>query len=61
MMENKTKIDLKNKSVFITGVAGFIGSKPAKRPVFTGVGVNGRGLGKKKNNNDERDEERRLN
>ena len=26
MMENKTKIDLKNKSVFITGVAGFIGS-----------------------------------
>ena len=27
MMENKTKIDLKNKSIFITGVAGFIGSK----------------------------------
>ena len=23
MMENKTKIDLKNKSIFITGVAGF--------------------------------------
>lgn len=23
-MENKTKIDLKNKSIFITGVAGFI-------------------------------------
>lgn len=24
MVENKTKIDLKNKSIFITGVAGFI-------------------------------------
>lgn len=24
MMENKTKIDLKNKSVFITGVAGWL-------------------------------------
>ena len=23
MMENKTKIDLKNKSIFITGVAGY--------------------------------------
>ena len=31
MMENKTKIDLKNKSIFITGVAGFIGSNLAKR------------------------------
>ena len=26
MLENKEKIDLKNKCVFITGVAGFIGS-----------------------------------
>ena len=34
MMENKTKIDLKNKSVFITGVAGFIGSNLAKRLRF---------------------------
>ena len=29
MMENKTKIDLKIKSAFITGVAGFIGSNLA--------------------------------
>ena len=28
MLENKEKIDLKNKCVFITGVAGFIGSNP---------------------------------
>ena len=28
---NKTKINLRNKSVFITGVAGFIGSSLAKR------------------------------
>ena len=31
MLENKEKIDLKNKCVFITGVAGFIGSNLAKR------------------------------
>ena len=30
---NKTKINLRNKSVFITGVAGFIGSNLAKRCV----------------------------
>ena len=35
MMENKTKIDLKNKSIFITGVAGFIGSNLAKRILTT--------------------------
>ena len=35
MMENKIKIDLKNKSVFITGVAGFIGSNLAKRILTT--------------------------
>ena len=29
MVENKTKIDLKNKSIFITGVAGFISSNLA--------------------------------
>ena len=34
MMENKTKIDLKNKSIFITGVAGFIGSNLAKRLLY---------------------------
>ena len=32
---NKTKINLKNKSVFITGVAGFIGSNLAKRLLST--------------------------
>lgn len=39
MMENKTKIDLKNKSVFITGVAGFIGSNLARRLLSTVEGV----------------------
>ena len=38
-MENKTKIDLKNKSIFITGVAGFIGSNLAKRLLSTVEGV----------------------
>ena len=32
---NKTKINLRNKSVFITGVAGFIGSSLAKRLLST--------------------------
>ena len=32
---NKTKISLSNKSVFITGVAGFIGSNLAKRLLST--------------------------
>ena len=44
MMENKTKIDLKNKSVFITGVAGFIGSNLAKRLLSTVEGVKVVGL-----------------
>ena len=39
MMENKTKIDLKNKSVFITGAAGFIGSNLAKRLLSTVEGL----------------------
>ncbi len=38
-MENKTKIDLKNKSIFITGAAGFIGSNLAKRLLSTVEGV----------------------
>lgn len=38
-MENKTKIDLKNKCIFITGVAGFIGSNLAKRILTTVEGV----------------------
>lgn len=44
MMENKTKIDLKNKSIFITGVAGFIGSNLAKRLLSTVEGVKVVGL-----------------
>ena len=36
---NKTKINLRNKSVFITGVAGFIGSSLAKRLLSTVEGV----------------------
>ena len=44
MMENKTKIDLKNKSVFITGAAGFIGSNLAKRLLSTVEGVKVVGL-----------------
>ena len=44
MMENKTKIDLKNKSVFITGVAGFIGSNLARRLLSTVEGVKVVGL-----------------
>ena len=32
---NKTKVSLKNKSIFITGVAGFIGSNLAKRLLST--------------------------
>lgn len=35
MMENKTKVDLKNKTVFVTGVAGFIGSYLVKRILST--------------------------
>ncbi len=34
-MVNKTKIELKNKSIFITGVAGFIGAHLAKRLLTT--------------------------
>lgn len=41
---NKTKITLKNKSIFITGVAGFIGSNLAKRLLSTVEGVKVVGL-----------------
>ena len=41
---NKTKINLRNKSVFITGVAGFIGSSLAKRLLSTVEGVKVVGL-----------------
>ena len=44
MMENKTKIDLKNTSIFITGAAGFIGSNLAKRILTTVEGAKVVGL-----------------
>ena len=44
MLENKEKIDLKNKCVFITGVAGFIGSNLAKRLLEEVEGVKVVGL-----------------
>ena len=40
----ETKITLKNKSIFITGVAGFIGSNLAKRLLSTVEGVKVVGL-----------------
>lgn len=44
MLENKEKIDLKNKCIFITGVAGFIGSNLAKRLLEEVEGVKVVGL-----------------
>ena len=60
MMENKTKIDLKNKSVFITGVAGFIGSNLAKRLLSTVEGVKVVGLDNMNHYYDVRLKEARL-
>lgn len=60
MMENKTKIDLKNKSVFITGVAGFIGSNLAKRLLSTVEDVKVVGLDNMNNYYDVRLKEARL-
>ena len=60
MMENKTKIDLKNKSIFITGVAGFIGSSLAKRLLSTVEGVKVVGLDNMNNYYDVRLKEARL-
>ena len=61
MMENKTKIDLKNKSVFVTGVAGFIGSNLAKRLLSTVEGVKVVGLDNMNHYYDVRLKEARLN
>ena len=61
MMENKTKIDLKNKSVFITGVAGFIGSNLARRLLSTVEGVKVVGLDNMNHYYDVRLKEARLN
>ena len=44
MLENKEKIDLKNKCIFITGAAGFIGSNLAKRLLKEVEGVKVVGL-----------------
>ena len=60
MMENKTKINLKNKSIFITGVAGFIGSNLAKRLLSTVEGVKVVGLDNMNNYYDVRLKEARL-
>ena len=61
MMENKTKIELKNKSIFITGVAGFIGSNLAKRLLSTVEGVKVVGLDNMNHYYDVRLKEARLN
>ena len=58
---NKTKIDLRNKSVFITGVAGFIGSNLAKRLLSTVEDVKVVGLGNMNHYYDVRLKEARLN
>lgn len=58
---NKTKINLKNKSVFITGVAGFIGSNLAKRLLSTVEGVKVVGLDNMNHYYDVRLKEARLN
>ena len=60
MMENKTKIDLKNKSIFITGAAGFIGSNLAKRILTTVEGAKVVGLDNMNNYYDVRLKEARL-
>ena len=61
MVGNKTKIDLKNKSVFITGAAGFIGSNLAKRLLSTVEGVKVVGLDNMNHYYDIRLKEARLN
>ena len=61
MMENKTKIDLKNKSVLITGAAGFIGSNLAKRLLSTVEGIKVVGLDNMNHYYDVRLKEARLN
>lgn len=58
---NKTKINLRNKSVFITGIAGFIGSNLAKRLLSTVEGVKVVGLDNMNHYYDVRLKEARLN
>ena len=59
-MENKTKIDLKNTSIFITGAAGFIGSNLAKRILTTVEGAKVVGLDNMNHYYDVRLKEARL-
>ena len=59
--ENKTKINPRNKSVFITGVAGFIGSNLAKRLLSTVEDVKVVGLDNMNHYYDVRLKEARLN
>lgn len=61
MMEHKVKIDLENKRIFITGVAGFIGSNLAKRLLSTVAGVRVVGLDNMNHYYDVRLKEARLN
>ena len=58
---NKTKINLRNKSVFITGAAGFIGSNLAKRILTTVEGAKVVGLDNMNHYYDVRLKEARLN
>ena len=60
MMENKTKIDLKNTSIFITGASGFIGSNLAKRILTTVEGAKVVGLDNMNHYYDVRLKEARL-
>ena len=60
MMENKIKVDLENKSIFITGVAGFIGSNLAKRILTTVEGARIVGLDNMNDYYDVRLKEARL-
>lgn len=57
---NKTKVSLKNKSIFITGVAGFIGSNLAKRLLSTVEGAKVVGLDNMNHYYDVRLKEARL-
>ena len=61
MMEHKVKINLENKRIFITGVAGFIGSNLAKRLLSTVAGVRVVGLDNMNHYYDVRLKEARLN
>lgn len=60
MMENKTKVNLENKNIFVTGVAGFIGSNLVKRILTTVEGAKVVGLDNMNDYYDVRLKEARL-